>query len=443
MNKSFVEYYRCPENAGVFKRSRVTHKEARPGFFRFGEAIAFGVSDTAGSPVADGSLPDLTEQVNIYGAACELPFDPDEIVDNLRLERYIKGPKKAAWKRAARSIYYALRPILPVAVRRHLQTAWLKGWDSNPFPRWPVDRSVDQVFERLMELALSASGQERIPFIWFWPLGKPGCAVMTHDVEEQAGLNYCSHLMDTDDSYNIKSSFQLIPGARYLVTYDTVAAITSRGFEANVHDWKHDGHLFDEYEKFRASALRINESGVRFGSKGFRSAILYRNQDWFGELNFSYDMSVPNVGHLDPQHGGCCTVMPYFVGEVLELPTTATQDYALFHVLKTYSMDVWHEQISLIMQQHGLINLIVHPDYLDTEKAKAAYEQLLSYLATLRDEKGLWIALPGEVDEWWRQRNKLQVVADGDGWRIDGPGAERATLAFAMMRNGKVTYEFA
>jgi hypothetical protein len=28
-------------------------------------------------------------------------------------------------------------------------------------------------------------------------------------------------------------------------------------------------------------------------------------------LCFAYDMSIPNVAHLDPQRGGCCTIMPF------------------------------------------------------------------------------------------------------------------------------------
>ena len=60
---------------------------------------------------------------------------------------------------------------------------------------------------------------------------------------------------------------------------------------------------------------------------------MYREQQWFDAFEFSYDMSVPNVAHLEPQRGGCCTVMPYFVGDILELPLTTTQDYSLFHIL--------------------------------------------------------------------------------------------------------------
>ena len=96
--------------------------------------------------------------------------------------------------------------------------------------------------------------------------------------------------------------------------------------------------------------------------------MLYRNTDWFGDLNFAYDMSVPNVGHLDPQPGGCCTVMPYFIGQMLEIPLTTIQDYSLFHILQDYSIDVWKRQIARILDGHGLASFNIHPDYIIEEK---------------------------------------------------------------------------
>ena len=85
-------------------------------------------------------------------------------------------------------------------------------------------------------------------------------------------------------------------------------------------------------------ARRINQYLRAFGAQGFRSGALYRNLNWYGALDISYDMSVPNVAHLEPQRGGCCTVMPYFIGDIVELPLTMTQDYSLFHIMEKYSM---------------------------------------------------------------------------------------------------------
>jgi hypothetical protein len=122
---------------------------------------------------------------------------------------------------------------------------------------------------------------------------------------------------------------------------------------------------------------KINHYGREWGVDGFRAAVLYRRQEWFKDLEFSYDMSVPNVAHLDPQRGGCCTVMPYFVGGLLEIPVTTTQDYTLFHILNDYKADLWKTQIELIMEKHGLLSFIVHPDYITTDPERKVYEALL------------------------------------------------------------------
>jgi len=149
-------------------------------------------------------------------------------------------------------------------------------------------------------------------------------------------------------------------------------------------------------------------------------------------------MSVPNVAHLEPQRGGCCTVMPYFVGDILELPVTTTQDYALFNYLNEYSIDLWKRQTELIMEQHGLASFIVHPDYITKPREWDVYKSLLAYLAQLRDEKKLWIPLSGEVDRWWRQRAKMTIVEDQHGVRIEGEGSERARLAYASENDGRL-----
>jgi hypothetical protein len=441
MKQVFLDYYRCPDSSVDFRLADKQPNGSTPGYFRFGsDLVCYGTTSVGGRKRVTDSLSDAMKEVRIDGSTCVLPFSPADVADNLRYERYVSGVRKPAWKRLARNVYYSVRPTLTVSIRRHLQRCWLNGWNDRPFPRWPVDRTVDQVFETLMSLALQVSPQTRIPFIWFWPEGKSSCAIMTHDVETASGLAFTGELMDVNTSFGISSSFQIIPEARYVASERILSTIRERGFEVNVHDLKHDGHLFDDREQFLRAATRINEWTLRFGSKGFRSGVLYRNLGWYDAFTFSYDMSVPNVAHLDPQPGGCCTVMPYFVGDVLELPVTTTQDYSLFYILGTYSMDLWREQISQIMQQHGLISFIVHPDYLNSQQAKDTYTALLRHLAGLRTDAGLWTALPGEVDTWWRQRSKMKLVPHDTGWRIEGPGAERARVAYASLKDGEVNY---
>jgi len=256
---------------------------------------------------------------------------------------------------------------------------------------------------------------------------------MTHDVEHLSGRNFCSQLMDLDESLKIRSSFQLVPEGRYPVPEGLLEEIRHRGFEVNIHDLNHDGRLFSSRRDFLRRAELINEYRRQYRALGFRSGATYRNQDWYDALEFSYDMSVPSVAHLEPQRGGCCSQMPFFIGQVLELPLTTIQDYSLFHILSDYSIDLWKQQLALISETHGLASFLVHPDYIIKSRARAIYRDLLEHLAQMREHRALWIALPSEVDRWWRERSQMQVVGDGGHWRIKGIGQERARLAFATL----------
>jgi hypothetical protein len=152
---------------------------------------------------------------------------------------------------------------------------------------------------------------------------------------------------------------------------------------------------------------------------------------------------VPNVAHLEPKRGGCCTVMPYFVGKILELPLTTTQDYSLIHILNSYSIDLWKTQLDLIRVRHGLMSFIAHPDYLVEGRARKMYQELLEYLRQIIAREKIWAALPGEVDQWWRARSQMRLERRGDGWEIAGEGKEKARLAYAFLDHGKLVYELA
>jgi hypothetical protein len=432
MTNCLVDYYNVPERFVRIAQKGELPKS--PGYFRLGSELCYGQcaslssANTSSEPLAD-ALPIATSEA---GITC-LPFDLAQIADNLRNERYIRN---SIFDSPLAAAYYLARPLLPVAIRKRIQRVRLNGWDKMTFPHWPVDLTVDNLFDQSMLMALRSNGLDRIPFIWFWPDGASSCAIMTHDVETTEGRDFCPRLMDIDDRFGIKASFQVVPERRYEVPRSYLYDIRDRGFEVNVQDLNHDGCLYRDREQFLRRAAKINQYGREWEARGFRAAVLYRRQEWFEFLDFSYDMSVPNVAHLDPQHGGCCTVMPYFVGDIVELPVTTIQDYSLFHILNDYSIDVWKRQIDIIMKKHGLISFIVHPDYITTSRPGQTYESLLAYLAQLRGEKNIWMPLPGEVDRWWRQRTQMRLVPDGDRWRIEGAGKERARIAYASQENG-------
>src|SRR5260370_7752583 len=81
-------------------------------------------------------------------------------------------------------------------------------------------------------------------------------------------------------------------------------------------------------------------------------------------------------------------------------------------------MDLWDQQIALVLKQNGLISFIVHPDYLFHKRAREVYSTLLSRLAQLRGQSKMWIPLPRELNDWWRSRNEMRLVKDGSTWQI-------------------------
>jgi hypothetical protein len=444
MNHTLADFFRCPDDLGTFETSEQLSENA--GFFQLGRnATCYGrCSNLSPANSFTSDLPDALQFVRVGGQTIDLPFDFAEVTDNLRRERYPLNASGQADNMgngsAARRIYYVLRPLLPIQVRKHLQRIHLNGWDQVPFPHWPVDFSVESLMEQGLLIILNSGKAKRVPFIWFWPDGAPSCSIMTHDVEASAGRDMCNELMNMDESFGVKSAFQVVPEGRYEGATKLLEGIRNRGFEVNVHDLNHDGSLFLEEREFRRRADRINKYVADFGTQGFRSGAMYRNQDWYSAFDFSYDMSVPNVAHLEPQRGGCCTVMPYFIGKILELPLTTIQDYSLFHILDDYSINLWKHQIDLILKRNGLISFIIHPDYMIEKRARSVYAELLQHLVQLREERNLWIALPGEVNRWWRNRSQMKLVSTGDGWKIEGSGCDRARLAYATLDGDRLVY---
>ena len=253
--------YRCVDDAVSF----VTASQPRTdeGFFRFGEnVICYGhcaSGDTQRSPT--GPLHDALEQAVVETSQVHLSFDPARVIENLRGERYLAtagGLKAWPGHGFLRSAYYLFRPLMPVPIRKQLQKLYFRGWERIRFPEWPVDVTVEHIHENLLLLALKARNGKPIPFIWFWPKGAPSCTIVTHDVETQSGLDKCSDLMNLNDSFGIKTSFQVVPEERYKVSNSVLAEIRDRGFEVNVHDLNHDGHLFRDRAEFLRRAEMIN-----------------------------------------------------------------------------------------------------------------------------------------------------------------------------------------
>lgn len=445
LNKVLCAYYKTP----LFSEALVHCNQSgnASGFFRFGpDLVCYGGCSAGVAENVQASLAfDACQTSKISNSEIYLPFDISRIIDNLRMERYVEKlyghEKRLVQSEMIWNVYYLIREHLPNWARRNLQRAYFRDWRKLPFPGWPVDVTVDSLHEVLLKLAMQAEGRQKVPFIWFWPDGASACLILTHDVETATGRDFTSDLMDIDNSHGFKSSFQVVPEDRYEFSDNYVSQIRKQGFEFNLHDLNHDGHLFKEKHEFLRRAAKINEYVKQYNVQGFRSGAMYRQQGWFNSFDFSYDMSVPNVAHLEPQRGGCCTVMPYFNGRILEIPLTTSQDYTVLQILNESSLDLWKKQIEIILQKNGLVSILAHPDYLIESSSREVYKSLLTHLRQFVDKNNLWAALPGELNRWWRARAAMKLVPEGEGWRIEGPDSDRARIAFAISAGDRIVYK--
>jgi hypothetical protein len=176
-----------------------------------------------------------------------------------------------------------------------------------------------------------------------------------------------------------------------------------------------------------------------WGAVGFRSPATHRKAAWMHELQCLYDSSFPDTDPFEPQPGGCCSIWPYFFGDLVELPITMAQDHTLFEILRETSIRRWAEKSDWLAASHGLVNVIVHPDYMLDERRLDLYERLLEHLAAL---PGGWHALPCDVARWWRLRSELERPEPTSGKSIGAgvPGFQ-VTTAYARQEDGQVVFD--
>ena len=112
-----------------------------------------------------------------------------------------------------------------------------------------------------------------------------------------------------------------------------VSDLIEAGFEVGVHGIYHDGRDLESWSTWQQRLPIAHKSAEGWNAVGFRSAACHRHSDWMQSLNFDYDSSSPDTDPFEPQNGGCCTWLPFFNGELVELPLTLRQDHTLFVIL--------------------------------------------------------------------------------------------------------------
>ena len=364
------------------------------------------------------------------------PAAPDFEPEDFLLERYAR---REGGQSAAMRAYYALKPMLPRRLQIAMRRRHAARRAQRDFPAWPIEPLLVE-HERLeLERRIERAGGSPVPFVGYWPEGRSFASIVSHDVEGPEGIANIPRVLEVERRHGIVSAWNFC-GEWYEIPDGTFELVRKAGCEVGLHGILHDGKLFRDRASFEANLPKIHSYMKRWGAVGFRSPATHRNPDWMPELGCLYDGSFPDTDPFEPQAGGCCSVLPYFIGDLVELPITLVQDHTLWEILGDETTKRWTTKSEWLARNHGLIQLLVHPDYLLSDSRLALYDSFLEWLSTLGRDGGGWHALPREVAEWWKEREALRCRSGVDAAVVieGGTGAERASVAWAAREDGEV-----
>jgi peptidoglycan/xylan/chitin deacetylase (PgdA/CDA1 family) len=351
-------------------------------------------------------------------------------------ERFATRPRSAL----SLTLFYRLKPLIPrrlqIALRR-LRARRLRRRHSQEgqFPRWPIEPVLVERHEAALRARVRAAGGGRVPLLGLWPGGHRFAYVLTHDVEGPAGLERIGPLLEIEARHGVVSAWFIV-AEDYPVEPALLEGLRDAGCEVGLHGLHHDGRLFESRERFERQLPAIHRHLREWSAEGFRSPAAHRHAAWMPELGSSYDSSFHDTDPFDAQPGGCCSILPYFLGELVELPITLPHDFTLFEILREPDIGLWREKASWIAAHGGLVNVLVHPDYMRTSERLRHYEDLLEFLAAL---DGGWHALPRDVAAWWRRRRGLEdALARVEVPTGGAPAAAGAPLWWAEEQNGSI-----
>lgn len=366
-----------------------------------------GRDEGAGEVLERFELPDgtvLSARHDPATGRVGVPFSLDEAYSNYVEERWRAAEQPRALSERQLAAFYRVKRFVPRSVQLAARRRLVRRQRNPEFPRWPLDESVARLLRFYATCLLRSAATGELPFRWFWPRGRRAALILTHDVESAEGLRLAVELADLEESRGFRSSFNLVADW-YPIDWGIVRELRGRGFELGVHGVHHDRSLFSSRRAFEEQQPALRDMAGRLGAVGFRSPATHRVIDWLADLPFGYDCSVPHSDPFEPQPGGCSSLWPYFLGGLVELPYTLPQDHTLFTLLGERSSDLWRAQLERIEEEHGLAQMLTHPDpgYLGDRDKRRLYADFLDFA---RERTSLWRALPREVASWWRHRDR-------------------------------------
>lgn len=317
------------------------------------------------------------------------PFD---IIDKELSVKYLLENNIEMKFSGKQKLYYNyLRKLIPGAVRKKIQEKYYS--DVKCKEDFINSEFVDYVIKNINDPGL---------FDNLYPEKKNFSVVITHDVEEEEGFNFIPEILELENKYKLKSSWNIVP-YKYKIDTGILKIIRDAGCEIGIHGYNHDGKLYFSEKIFNERAKFINDAIKKYDADGFRSPMVHRNLNWLQKLDIKYDASCFDYDPFQPFPGGTGSIWPFIAGKFVEIPYTLPQDHTLFYVLKQKDIKIWKNKIDWIIKNNGMVLILTHPDYMINKVNLKLYEDLLIYLSS---KNNYWHCLPKEMSEWWLKKNQ-------------------------------------
>ncbi len=338
----------------------------------------------------------------------------EPLIEHYLRENYL--PHKRRQPPAAMRAYYAVKRLIPEGLRHRLNSMAVRARGRAEFPGWPCESVLLDFWRGWLRDSLAAIGVSDGWHVGFWPDGHDCCVVLTHDVEGPAGQRRIEPMADLEERYGFRSAWNL-PLAQFPIDWELVRRLRARGFEFGAHGLSHDGRLFRSRADFAHLAPKLERLAQEHGLRGFRAPSTLRRSEWIATMAFDFDSSFSDSDPYEPQAGGTCSVFPFHLERLVELPYTLPQDHTMLHLLRRGLLEVWITKLEWIASVGGMILALVHPDYCGEGWQLTEYEELLRRLSALESS---WRALPSEVADWWRRRGAFKLLVKDDRPLITG-----------------------
>jgi peptidoglycan/xylan/chitin deacetylase (PgdA/CDA1 family) len=235
-----------------------------------------------------------------------------------------------------------------------------------------------------------------------------------------------------------------------------LAEIADHSAEVGIHGYVHNDYRTlshgEQYKQTEKAIAVFEEKKIPY--QGFRNPYLgwtEESLEVFTRLGFIYDSNdavihdVIDLDELSPvlQSGyekslelfqavecNSYTLRPYFVGEILRIPTSIPDDEMLFDRLRFSDREIgriWKRIMQRVYNLGGIYVLNLHPER--AILCKHSLNALLSF--THNQPLPIWITSLGNVAQWWKERNQFRlniVPLAPNRWQVETICTARSTL---------------